>query len=231
MIPMLKKNYEVMKLKYLLLILLSSLSIPAFSDDAVDASTPVNMQYRFYVGLMSGYGNTDWGQLVAKDSQAGEATPIAASGSGAIVGGLMGYQLTQYISIEGQYIHYPNSRISLYIDPTIPIHLYPVGTTTPFNSATNYYAIIPKVSAPFDHDHFEAFGTLGAALVTRSDELANIHDYRPTFGFGLTDKQYTHWNFTIAFNYTPGTGVAAERATEQYIPYLYAGELIVTYRI
>jgi hypothetical protein len=219
-----------MRQLYLLLLLLLSLSIPAFADDNINVSLPLNMQHPFYVGLISGYGNTDWGKVVAQDYDASYATPTAASGSGAIIGGLAGYQVTQYVAIEGQYIHYADSTVTL--NPkAVTFGLYPPGTTTPFNSATNYYAIMSKFSAPFDKNHFEAFGTLGAAIVTRSDELAHIHDCRPTFGFGLTDVESEHWNFTLAFNYTPGTGVAAERAIQDYIPYIYAGEFMVTYRI
>lgn len=226
MITALKKIWVKMKLKHLLLVLLSSLCISAFADDGMNSEGSQNMQHPFYVGVMSGYGNTDWGQLVAKDGVSSYATPLSASGSGAIIGALAGYQVTPYISVEAQYIHYPNTTIA--IDNTAGPNK---GKASPFSSATNYYAIMPKVLAPFDNDHYEAFGILGMAFVTRSDELANINNFRPTFGLGITDKQSAHWEYSLAFNYTPGTGVASLHAESQYIPYLYAGEIIITYRI
>lgn len=216
-----------MKLKTLLLIsLLLSPTTWAFADEnSGNDTTPILMQHRFYIGAMTGYGNTDWGQLVSSDTATSYSTPTYASGSGAIIGALVGYQLTQYIAVEAQYIHYPTSKLTF--APDNPF--YPgVGT---IDSETNYYAIMPKVSAPFYHDNFEIFGTLGAALVTRSDQLAHISDYRPTFGFGLSYIKLTHWNFSVAFNYTPGTGVSSDYASSQYIPYLYTGEFIITYRI
>lgn len=185
------------------------------------------MQHPFYFGLMTGYGNTDWSRLVSQDATTSFATPTAASGSGAIFGAQVGYQITQYISIEGQFVHYPTSKITILLNPVI----YPGITNSNFNSTTNYYAIMPKIAAPFYNNRYQVFGTLGAALVTRSDELTDNHDYRPTFGFGISNIQYAHWNFTLAFNYTPGTGTASQNAAAQYIPYLYAGEFIITYRL
>jgi OmpA-like transmembrane domain len=224
------KILRIMRIKTLLtigLLLSSVFTGVARADTGMGSGTPLIMQHPFYFGVMTGYGNTDWSRLVAQDSETSNATPTAASGSGAIVGALVGYQLTQYIAIEAQYVHYPTSSVTLLLNPVI----YPGITNSQFNSTTNYYAIMPKIAAPFDHDQFEVFGTLGAALVTRSDELTNNHDYRPTFGFGVSNIQYAHWNFTVAFNYTPGTGVASQNAAAQYIPYLYAGEFIITYRI
>lgn len=211
-----------MRLRLLLTGLLLGSAITAFADDS---SVPLNMQHRFYVGGITGYGNTDWSQLVAQDNETSQATPVSASGSGAIIGALIGYQLTPYIAIEAQYIHYPDSSISFMPGNAV------YSNITNFNSVTNYYAITPKVIMPLDNDHYEVFGTLGAALVTRSDVLAHISNYRPTFGFGASDNLSSHWTVSLAFNYTPGTGVAAINASSQYIPYLYAGEVILAYRI
>ncbi len=198
--------------------------VPDAETPGLPEAIPLVMQHPFYIGGITGYGNTDWSQLVAQDNEASYATPVGASGSGAIIGAQAGYQITQYISIEMQYIRYPDSELDF--GPNNAVY-----NVSEVNSITNYYAIIPKVSVPFDNDRYAAFGTLGGAMVSRSDVLAHIHDYRPTFGFGVSAIQWAHWNISLAFNYTPGTGVAAYNASAQYIPYLYAGEVILTYRI
>lgn len=220
----------IMRLKTLFAISLLGLSSAAFSMEN-NTTTPVSIissapQYPFYVGLMTGYGNTDWSRLVSQDPLTSLATPTSASGSGAIFGGLVGYQFTSYIALEAQYIHYPNSTVNfLPGNPTYP-------GITQFSSATNYYALIAQISAPlpFDNNRFDALGDLGAAMVQRSDVLADIHDYRPTFGFGLDYHLSSHWVAVTAFNYTPGTGSAAENASAEYIPYLYSGQFIVEYK-
>lgn len=208
-------------------LLLTTVSSRVFAavDTPAAPILPTVLQHPYYVGLISGYGNTDWSQLVSQDQASSANTPLSASGSGAIIGALFGYQLLQNIAIEAQYVHYPNSQVTLLPDNGI------YNGPNQFDSSTDYYALLAKVSAPFDHDRYEVFGTLGAARVVRSDVYVNIHDFRPTFGFGLSDIQWTHWNLSLAFNYTPGTGTAAYNTVSDYIPYLYAGELILTYRI
>jgi hypothetical protein len=195
----------------------------AAGDMAADPLSNLT-DHPLYVGFMTGYGNTDWSQLVAQDNEATYATPTSASGSGGIIGALVGYQITSYLSLEAQYIRYPDSSVNF--APGNPV--YP--GVTHFTSKTNYFALMPKVAAPFDHDHYQAFGILGIADVQRSDELAHISNVRPTFGFGVSNIQLIHWTFSLAFNYTPGTGSASYNTSTQYIPYIYSGQLIAAYR-
>ncbi len=203
----------------------------ALTACAADVSSAVSdpltnlTAHPFYVGVMTGYGNTDWSQLVAQDDAATYATPTSATGNGGIIGALVGYQITPYIALEAQYIRYPDSSVTF--SPS-DFFYHDVEHMT---SKTNYFALMPKISAPFDHDHYTVFGTLGFADVERSDPLAQTSNIRPTFGFGLSNIELTHWTFSIAFNYTPGTGVAAETTSDYYIPYIYSGQLIVAYRI
>lgn len=167
---------KLKKIIFLILLVQSAMLFAAASDSSTE---PLVLQHPFYVGVISGYGNTDWSQLVSQDNSSANATPSSATGTGVIIGALVGYQLTEYIGFEAQYVHYPTSFINF---EALPDSVYP--GITHFDSTTNYYAIMPKVMAPFDDDRFEAFGVLGVALVTRSDVLANIHDYRPYFWYG-----------------------------------------------
>ena len=200
----------------------------AYADDAADTNLTNLTKYPLYVGFMTGYGNTDWSKLVEQDQAASYSTPSSASGSGGIIGALIGYQITPYISIEGQYIRYPDSSVNF-----LPSFLDTANYQgiTHMTSKTNYFAIMPKIAAPFNHNRYQVFGTLGIADVERSDPLAHISNIRPTFGFGLSNIELLHWTFSIAFNYTPGTGTASETTSEQYIPYIYSGQLIIAYRL
>ena len=194
------------------------------ADDSGNDNLANLTKHPLYVGFMTGYGNTDWSQLVEQDQLASANTPTSASGSGAIIGALIGYQINPYISVEGQYIRYPDSSINF----APGANVYGIDHMT---SKTNYFALMPKIAAPFDHDKYEAFGVLGFADVQRSDQLADISNFRPTFGFGVSNIELEHWTFSVAFNYTPGTGTASFTTVDQYIPYVYSGQLIAAYRL
>ncbi|MCX7123797.1 MAG: hypothetical protein NTV32_09105 [Gammaproteobacteria bacterium] len=208
------------------------------ADDSGDTNLTSMAKDPLYFGFMTGYGNTDWGELVEQGDLAATCgqvpdflkpnlcnnTPSSASGSGAIVGAMLGFQFNPYLAIEGQYIRYPDSSVN-FGTPN------PYGGLTHITAKTNYFALMGKVEAPFYHDDFEAFGTLGIADVESSSPLADSSNVRPTFGFGVSDIQLARWIFSLAFNYTPGTGTASTTTADQYIPYIYSGQLSVAYRI
>ncbi len=219
--------------------LLLALSAPVFAADVTsdgDDHLANIMKYPLYVGFMTGYGNTDWSELVQQGSLAATCipgvtpdnlcnnTPSSASGSGAIIGASLGFQFNPYLAIEGQYIRYPDSSVSFGVPN-------PYGDITHMTTKTNYFALMAKVEAPFYHDDFEVFGTLGVADVKSSSPLDDSSNTRPTFGFGVSDIQLERWVFSLAFNYTPGTGTASTTTAAQYIPYIYSGQLSVAYRI
>jgi hypothetical protein len=210
------QNY---RLTLLFSCLLASLPLSCAAADTV--------AHPFSIGMITGYGNTDWDRLVSNDTDSSVTTPTKASGSGAIIGAQLAYDITPYFGLEGQYIRYPDASVDF--TPYAAALFY--DKQEHITSKTNYFAVLAKVSAPFLNDHYTVFGTLGAARVTRYDVLTTISNYRPTFGFGVSNVQLEHWVFSLAFNYTPGTGTASMNTSDQYIPYLYSGQISVSYRI
>lgn len=189
------------------------------------SASNISTDHPFTIGLITGYGDTNWERLVSQDDTTSDATPTQASGTGILWGADVGYRLTENIGFDAQYIRYPNSSVDF-----SDIGAQVVGASH-LNSETNYYAVLAKAIIPLDQDHFEAYGDLGPAMVTRSDAISHIHDYRPTFGFGVSDDEWTHFVASLAFSYTPGKGEASEEASAEYIPYLWSGQLILSYRI
>jgi hypothetical protein len=186
------------------------------------------LAHPLYVGLITGYGNTNWDRLVEEDSAAAIATPNSAEGEGVLIGGLVGYDITQYIGVEAQYIRFPDASVNfLGSSDGVP---NPYGLTH-MTSMTDYASMIAKASVPFDNNRFSGFTEIGYAVEMVSDPLGNRHDFRPTFGFGMSYFWLPHWTLTSAFNYTAGTGVANEETASGYIPYLYSFQLIAAYRI
>lgn len=243
------KNWVTMRKIIFSAVLLGAMASSAFADQtpAVASMAPAAsaapapmaqsntefsvLQHPLYVGLITGYGNTNWQRLVSEDGTSLDATPSSADGQGALIGGLVGYDWTQYIGFEAQFIRFPNADVNFIADPLTPGLPNQYGGLTHMTSKTNYASMLVKASAPFDDNHFSGFGEIGYAAEMVSDVLANRHDFRPTFGFGVSWFALSHWTYTAAFNYTPGTGVASQTTAAGYIPYLYSGQIIIAYRI
>lgn len=202
---------------------------PASSSvvSAEPSVTPAFLAHPVYVGLITGYGETNWNRLVSEDGTSQNATPTSASGGGALIGVEVGYDLTQYIGFEAQYIRFPDVSVSFSPDAQAFI-----GAPAHMTSKTTEATMIAKASAPFDHNRYAGFADIGYAVETREDVLAgHIHDFRPTFGLGVSYLALQRWTVTAAFSYTPGTGTASDETSAEYIPYLYSGQLILAYRI
>lgn len=180
---------------------------------------PLN-QHGFYLGALTGFGDTNWERLVSQDQASSNATPSFASGKGAILGGLIGYQFSHYFAIQSEYIHYPDSTVKFNAAAQQFLGL----NFSQLNTATNYFALLSKFMLPIGESNLSAFSALGFAYVHRHDRMADTGDFRPTFGFGF-DYKLSHRVVTeLGFSYTPGTGKAVENAAASYIPYLYSGQ-------
>lgn len=63
-----------------------------------------------------------------------------------------------------------------------PLYFGGLGGYGDTTSETQYYAAIVKLLVPLNDD-WRVFGDIGAAYVHRSDDIADISNTRPTFGF------------------------------------------------
>jgi len=201
-----------------LLLFLSSILLVAVANTSLAETTVDNP---FYVGVQTGYGNTDWARLVSQDDLSATATPVTATGDGVTYGLLAGYQVVPRIAIEAEYLHFADSHLT-FMTPN-------VYNVTDVTSKTNYYALITKVFVLTNSD-FRLYGDIGAARVTSASELADNTHTGLTFGFGADYSISEHWLGIFSFEYTPGTAVAAENASAQYVPYLYSLTLGMAYR-
>lgn len=209
------------RLAFFLLYIYFLLTPCVYSTCATAASIEYARQYPIYIGLLTGYGDTDWERLVSQDEATAEATPISATGTGLLYGFFGGYQPFEYVAFEAEYIHFPDSELT-----------FEPGNASGFEdttSKTDYYALLMKLLVPVT-DSWRVFGDIGVAHVTRSDDIADISDTRATFGFGADYSLAAHWFVTMAFEYTPGTGEAEQDASAKYIPYVYSGQIGLAYR-
>lgn len=198
--------------KHLLLLLIFFFSAAVFAG----------VDHPFYVGIQGGYGNTDWARLISQDDASATATPEEATGDGFAYGGLVGYQFAERLAIEADYLRFPDSDLT-FLTPNI----YNVTSLT---SKTQYFSIIAKIFVLTNSD-FRIFGDMGWGKVLREDEMADISNAGVTFGVGADYSISEHWLALFSFEYTPGTGVAAENASALYVPYVYSMTLGLAYRL
>lgn len=204
-------------MRYLLLGLFMSISCYALATPTPDAYT----ENPLYIGILGGYGDTDWERLVSKDDATEEATPTSATGDGLVYGAFAGYQPFKNFAFELQYMRFPDADLKF-----LPGNALGWSDTI---SETQYYAAIIKLLVPIKKS-WHVFGDIGAAYVHRSDDIADIGNTRPTFGFGGEYTISKHLFSSLSFEYTPGTGQASADSSAHYIPYLYSIQLGLGYR-
>lgn len=218
----------------LILLSVCSNGLNAFADSAS------YKQQFFYVGLMTGYANVDYGSTVATDSDSAMSSPTSANGYGALGGVDMGYQFNPHFAMEAEFARMPNAHLT-YEQSLLQVYNAPANVTT-----NNYFAaIIFKVMAPIGHSNFSLFADAGPAFqYTKIQDgplgggdfffihytpLQDTSTFSPTFGGGVLYRIANHWQAEASFQYAPGTGKSVINPMDYYVPELYAGTFKINY--
>ncbi len=191
-------------------------------DDATDFS-----QYPFYFGGMIGFGDTNWGGLVDPDAESDGSdvsTPVKATGTGVAWGVMGGFEFNRYFAIQGNYQHYPTSRIFL---DSFNSYL-PTGQIV--ESETKNYALVAKFMVPIFNSGFRLFSDVGPAYTLRNDELENMGHWAAQFGAGINYNITPRFLTEINFNYTTGFDESNTTPIDDYIPFLYSINFGLAYR-
>jgi hypothetical protein len=176
-----------------------------------------------YVGVLLGYGNTNWQQMVSQDASSSESTPTTAGGSGVAAGITLGYSFTRYFSLEGDFTHFPDADLKF-----TPYSVYrPLTETT---SKTNAYALFGKFMLPLGNSKFSPFSEIGPGYVQRDDDLAQKGHFSGSFGVGLDYYMTPHWMAELGLQYYTGYGDSTLKPAYDYIPFLYTVNLRIAYR-
>jgi hypothetical protein len=226
--------------KWALLLVLSSLCVAsAARAEAVSIPSNAYKQQFFYAGLMTGYGDSDWNDVVVKPGWENlpvlVANPYSAEGDGILYGADFGYQFSPHFAIEGEYIRMPTSELAFVPDSInidgdiIPLpNAYGLSQAS-IDSNMDVAAVLFKVMAPIQGTAFAIFVDAGPAYQYRSDVIAHIGTWAPTFGGGLTYRIAEHWQAEGSFQYAPGTGKSIDNPMIAYIPEIYAGTFKLDY--
>lgn len=152
--------------------------------------------YPLYVGVIAGYGNTNWQEMISLDGVTSTSTPVEAGGSGLTLGAMLGYQINRYFAIEGDYMHFPESHVSF-----APNNVYGI---TSFDSNTNDYAVFAKFMVPVGHSKLKIFSEIGPSYVQRNDDMAEKGHFGGGFGVGADYDFNARWFTELNLNYFTG---------------------------
>ncbi|MFN7096266.1 MAG: outer membrane beta-barrel protein [Gammaproteobacteria bacterium] len=178
---------------------------------------------RAYAGVLVGYGNTNWDQMVSQDASTATSTPTSAGGSGVAEGITLGYSISRYFSLEGDFTHFPKATLTF-----APYSVYrPLTETT---SQTNAYALFGKFMLPLGNSKFSPFSEIGPGYIQRDDDLAQKGHFSGSFGVGLDYYITPHWMAELGLQYYTGYGDSTLKPAYDYIPFLYTVNLRIAYR-
>lgn len=186
-------------------------------------SEEISKDHFFYAGLIGGYANVDWSPVISTDRATLPTNPTNAEGEGGLYGFNVGYQFNPYIQFEAEYIRLPTSTLEFSLASRR--NYGPLETT----STADFWAAIVKFIVPLGETPFSLFTDAGPAYQTRSDEVADISTYEPTFGAGILYRASPEIQIEASFQYASGTGESEMDPMNDYIPEVYAYTFKVDY--
>lgn len=181
----------------------------------------------FYLGLMAGYANVDWSDVVSTDWSSRGTNPLSADGTGVLFGFDGGYQFNPFFAVEGEAIRLPTTQMTYYTVFNWPANDYNVGPVVDSDMA--FASLVLKVIAPLPNSKFSLFVDAGPAYQYRSDQIAHVGTWAPTFGGGLLYRLANTWQVEGSFQYAPGTGKSVQDPMYSYVPEVYMGTLKIDY--
>ncbi len=187
----------------------------------------------FYVGLAGGFGSTDWSQLTAHCGNLDPSlcllalsAPLSAGDQGFVWGVFIGYEIQPHFAFEINYVRFPDTTI---VFDEFSLYATEDGVIT-MKSGTYAYSFLGKFMVHIGSTGLRGFATAGAAMVHRTDSLANDTHVNPTFGVGINYVFPFRMMMEIGFQYYAGYGQAVLKPAINYIPFLYDVHLKLGYQ-
>lgn len=192
-----------------------------------------SVNYPIYVGILAGYGSTNWNSLANHDKDYSDqvltTVPEKADDTGLDYGAFIGYQFTPNYALEFEYRKFKTSDIffnypdSIYVDPA-------GNRIYDFRSTTFNIALVNKLILPLPNN-FSVFSGLGPSMTYRRDELAKrTQEAGVTFVVGANYDVNERVILGIEGDYSSGWGKSEYYPVYHYIPFLYSANLKLAYR-
>ncbi len=180
-----------------------------------------------YLGLIGGYGETTWSNIVGHDGQTLIVTPEAAKEGGADIGMQVGFEVNRGFALEFGYLHF--SDASLYFDSDAQAVLN-VGHRMVTKTQAVFFDT--KIYTPLSRDdRWRLYGKIGMEATNRRDVLMT-YKWRvgAIFGMGFSYDQGEHWMYQLGFDYLSGYGDSEVEPLNKYVPFVYALNASVSYK-
>ena len=192
-----------------------------------------------YVGLMTGYAETTWHNLVSKDTAGLVSTPNSVDEGGLMLGGYVGYDVLPGLAFQLGYLHIPRANVSFAADSVYAI----VDGVLVMKTKTDAVVLSTKMSTSIS-DHWRLFGKIGVEATRRLDKVTTrfagaisqkdtLAHYRwrigAVFGAGFSYAINSRWSSNIGFDYLTGYGESEVRPVDHYTPFVYAAYGSISY--
>lgn len=170
-----------------------------------------------YVGLMGGYGSTNWSKIHTSDDTLQTTLPSQAKDGGAVWGIFIGDNIGKNYGVELRYQRFANSKISFtQYNEYSPPPDFPAFTMT---SKTESYSLLGKLRVPVTQN-FELYAVMGGAYTERKDELANVYGLAGVFGAGSRIIFNNHISNALEFDFVTGNASINLEPAKSYLPFL-----------
>jgi hypothetical protein len=177
----------------------------------------MSAQHEIYIGVLGGYGSTNWSKIQTDDPTLQASLPSHAKDAGLTWGVFIGDNIGKHYGVELRYQKFANSAISF-----AKYNEYaPAPDFNPFTmtSKTENYSLLGKLRV-MAYPNVELYSILGASYTKRSDTLAKIGGLGGVFGGGTTFVINSHFSNALEFDFITGNASITLMPSTTYQPFL-----------
>jgi opacity protein-like surface antigen len=186
-----------------------------FAGILLTATTSHAVTNDYYVGILGGYGSTNWSKLATTDENLQLALPSGATDSGATWGVVAGDNINENFGAEFRYQKFADSKISFSGINEYSPDFEPFTMT----SHTESYMLLGKLRVPLNKS-FEIYSLMGAGMTYRKDQLNSLHSIGAAIGAGAELSVTTHWHNSLEFYLVTGNATINIEPALYYQPFL-----------
>lgn len=198
------------------------LTILAFGWVTALAVTPL-FAHQFYMGLLSGYGNTNWSRITTNNDFLTTSLPSGSNGEGITWGVFVGDDFNKHFGAELRYQHFDNSTVEFaeFNNYSTPDAVTGIAPAFSMISKTTSIQLLGRMRVTINAAKtLQAYTVLGASATHRSDVLRHATGLGGVFGAGMQYQMNQHFASSLEFNFVTGDASVDLKPALYYIPFL-----------
>lgn len=182
--------------------------------------------HRWYAGIETGYGDTNWRFLLpycqgstSCTTTVSKSAPVKATDGGLFTGLYLGYNITHHAAFEMNIVRMSNTHLN-FADANFYKWLENKDDLASVISHTYTFNWVVKLRTPIMSTHWYGFLNAGAAITHRVDKISKLTHTNPTFGMGLGREFNNRYQLELFGQYTAGFDHASLTPADDYVPFL-----------